>query len=92
VELLRASAEAMPATLTLANDVLRLPPLDGNAPVSARSSETPTTLAFSPIASPLNDVAFCAKQIKGLKARSIVKQVAVIAVLFSFIITSPLGS
>src|ERR1041385_926499 len=73
VELLSASAEAMPATLTLATDVLRLPPLDGSAPVSARSSEIPRALAFSPIASPLNDVAFCAKPLAGLKASSTVR-------------------
>jgi hypothetical protein len=41
VELLKVLAEAMPAKLTLATDVLRFPPLDGSGPVSARPSEAP---------------------------------------------------
>ena len=92
MELLRVSAEAIPAMLALAREVLRLPPLDGSGPVSARSTETPTAVAFKATASPLNEVAFCAKQIKGLKASSTVKQIAIIDVLFSFIVTFSLRS
>ena len=58
VELLSASAEAIPATFVLASDVLRFPPLDGSAPVSAKSTEIPAAVAFKPIASPLKLVAF----------------------------------
>ena len=55
------SAAAIPAMLTLATDLLRFPPLDGSAPVSASASETPRAFAFKATASPLNVVVPCAK-------------------------------
>ena len=58
--------------------------------VQRSASETPNALAFSATASPLNVVALCAKVIKGLKARSAVKHIASIDVLFLFIVRSPL--
>src|SRR6266566_1797065 len=66
-ELASVLAEAMPATLTLASDVLSFPPLDGSGPVSASASETPTAFAFKATASPLNVVAPCAKLAAGLE-------------------------
>jgi len=87
VELLSVSADAIPATLTLATEVLKFPPLDGSGPVSARASETPAALAFSATASPLNVVALCAKLTAGLKARTAVRQIAIIDVRFSFMCT-----
>ena len=48
VELLSAAAEARPAILVLASEVLRFPPLDGSAPVSASATETPRAFAFKP--------------------------------------------
>jgi hypothetical protein len=87
VELLSVSAEAKPATLTLATDVLRLPPLAGSAPVSDRVSETPAALAFSATASPLNVVLACAKLTTGPKAKIAVSQVAIIEFFRAFIYT-----
>ena len=90
--LFSASAEAIPATLTLATDVLRFPPLDGSAPVSASASEMPTTFAFKATASPLNVVA-CARPTAGPKAKTPVRQIAaIIEVFLSFMIHSPCSS
>ena len=69
-ELLRASAEAIAATLALATDVLRLPPLDGSGPVSASATETPRALAFKATASPLNVVAPCALTDSGANSQN----------------------
>ena len=80
MELLSRSADAIPATLTLATDVLRLPPLDGSAPVSEAASETPTTLARRPTASPLK-VAACAKLASKPKVNTVVNHAAILAFL-----------
>src|SRR5436305_4309841 len=89
VELLSVSAEAIPATLTLANDVLRLPPLEGSCPVSANASAIPAALAFSATASPLNVVAPCAKLTAGLRDKTPVNQIAIIELFLLFMIISP---
>lgn len=92
VELASVLAEAMPETLTLASDVLRFPPLDGSAPVSAAASETPTALTFRATASPLNVVA-CATLTVGPKTKTPVRQIAAIIELFlSFMVSSPCSS
>jgi len=54
--LFSASADAKPKTFTLARDVLKFPPLDGRAPVSAADSEIPSAFAFKATPSPLNVV------------------------------------
>src|SRR5580704_4136155 len=76
--LFRASAEARPRTLRLARDVLRFPPLDGRAPVSASESEIPTTLARRATASPLKVVVACAKLAIGLRTKIAVRQMAIV--------------
>src|SRR5207247_10237300 len=68
VELFSASAEAIPATFTLATDVLTLPPRDRSAPVSASCSATSTAAACKATASPLHVVALCAHLAPGLPA------------------------
>jgi hypothetical protein len=85
VELLSVLDEAKPAMLVLARDVLRLPPLEGSAPVSASESETPSALARRATASPLNVVVACAKPAAGPKAKIAVRQVAIIEFFFVFI-------
>ena len=47
--LFSTSAEARPKTFTLARDVLRFPPLEGRAPVSAADSEIPSAFAFKAV-------------------------------------------
>jgi len=81
VELLSTSADATPATFALATEVLRLPPLDGSAPVSAKATAMPTAFAFNATASPLNVVALCAKVAVALRHRAAVRALAVIEVL-----------
>src|SRR6266566_9245 len=48
VELFSASAEAIPATFTLATDVLRLPPLDGSARYPPVPAKPPRHLLSKP--------------------------------------------
>jgi hypothetical protein len=84
VELLNVVDEAKPAALMLARDVLRLPPLEGSAPVSASESETPSALARRATASPLNVVVACAKPAAGPKAKIAVRQAAIIECFFVF--------
>jgi hypothetical protein len=56
--LFSASAETKPNTFTLSAEVLRLPPLDGRAPVSPAVSEIPSgAVAFKAMPSPLKLVA-----------------------------------
>src|SRR5947207_11541984 len=86
VVLFNASAEANPKTLSLARDVLRLPPLDGSAPVSASASEIPTALARKATASPLNVVAACAKLKAGLRVKIATKQIVIAEFFFVFIL------
>jgi hypothetical protein len=78
VELLSVLDEAKPAMLVLARELLRLPPLEGSAPVSARDSEIPKALARRATASPLNVVVACAKVAAGPKAKIAVRQTAII--------------
>ena len=84
VELASVLAEAIPATLTLASELLRFPPLDGSGPVSAAASETPTALTFRATASPLNVVAACAKLANGPKVKTVANQAAIIEFFFMF--------
>jgi len=89
VVLFRVSADARPATLTLARDVLRFPPPDGSGPVSERASEIPSAFARKATASPLNEVAFCAKLATGPKIKTATKHIVIVEFFFAFIACSP---
>jgi hypothetical protein len=89
VVLFSTSAEAKPATFTLATDVLRFPPLDGRAPVSDTDSEIPSAFAFKATASPLNVVAAWVKPASGLKAIIAVRKMAIVGFFLMFMCTFP---
>jgi hypothetical protein len=62
--------------LTLARDVFRLPPLAGSGPVSESASASPTALARSATAWPLNVAVACAKLATGPNAKAPIRQIA----------------